>query len=200
MFSRFSEEAQKVLMNAKKEMQKLKHPYVGSEHLMLAIIKTNKEISRKMGDLGVTYSIFRNKLIEIIGVGTEENNWFLYTPLLKRILETAILISKESTNGEVTSEQLLFAMLEEGEGIAIRILNQLDVSIDDLQNFLSTKIVNKKHKSGKKKLLVEEYGVDLFPNLRGMFTFVIYDLKTKELVGARDHFGIKPFYYYLNDD
>ena len=46
----------------------------------------------------------------------------------------------------------------------------------------------------------EEYGVDLFPNLRGMFTFVIYDLKTKELVGARDHFGIKPFYYYLNDD
>ena len=46
----------------------------------------------------------------------------------------------------------------------------------------------------------EEYGVDLFPNLRGMFTFVIYDLKTKELVGARDHFGIKPFYYYLGED
>lgn len=161
MFSRFSEEAQKVLMNAKKEMQKLKHPYVGSEHLMLAIIKTNKEISKKMNGLGVTYSNFRDKLIEVIGVGTEENNWFLYTPLLKRILETAILISKESTNGEVTSEQLLFAILEEGEGIAIRILNQLDVNIEDLQNFLSTKIVNKKHKSGKKKLLVEEYGVDL---------------------------------------
>lgn len=161
MFSRFSEEAQKVLMNAKKEMQKLKHPYVGSEHLMLAIIKTNKEISKKMSDLGVTYSNFRNKLIEIIGIGAEENNWFLYTPLLKRILETAILVSKESTNGEVTSEQLLFAILEEGEGIAIRILNQLDVNIEDLQNFLSTKIVSKKHKSGKKKLLVEEYGVDL---------------------------------------
>lgn len=46
----------------------------------------------------------------------------------------------------------------------------------------------------------EEYGCDLFPNLRGMFGFLIYDIKTKELVGARDHFGIKPFYYYLNDD
>ena len=161
MFSRFSEEAQKVLMNAKKEMQKLKHPYVGSEHLMLAIIKTNKEISKKLSEFGVTYNSFKNKLIEIIGVGTEENNWFLYTPLLKRVLETAILISKESSNGEVTSEQLFFAILEEGEGIAIRILNKLDVNIDDLQNFLSTKIVNKKHKNSKKKLIIDEYGVDL---------------------------------------
>ena len=161
MFSRFNEEAQKVLMNAKKEMQKLKHPYVGSEHLMLALLKTSNDISKKLEESGVTYSSFRNKLIEVIGVGTEENNWFLYTPLLKRILETAILISKESSNGEVTSEQLIFSILEESEGIAIRILNKMDVNIDDLQDFFSTKIVNKKHKSNKKKLLVEEYGVDL---------------------------------------
>ncbi len=46
----------------------------------------------------------------------------------------------------------------------------------------------------------EEYGVEILSNLRGMFAFVIYDLKTKEVVGARDHFGIKPFYYYLTED
>lgn len=46
----------------------------------------------------------------------------------------------------------------------------------------------------------EEYGTDLFSRLRGMFAFLIYDKKTKELVGARDHFGIKPFYYYLTED
>lgn len=46
----------------------------------------------------------------------------------------------------------------------------------------------------------EEYGTDLFARLRGMFAFIIYDLKTKEVVGARDHFGIKPFYYYKNGD
>lgn len=44
----------------------------------------------------------------------------------------------------------------------------------------------------------EEYKEELFPKLRGMFAFVIYDTKTKELVGCRDHFGIKPFYYYKN--
>ncbi len=46
----------------------------------------------------------------------------------------------------------------------------------------------------------EEYQDDLYSKLRGMFAFVIYDLKTKELIGARDYFGIKPFYYYLTDD
>ena len=46
----------------------------------------------------------------------------------------------------------------------------------------------------------EEYKEKLFPKLRGMFAFVIYDIKTKELVGCRDHFGIKPFYYYKKDE
>lgn len=46
----------------------------------------------------------------------------------------------------------------------------------------------------------EEYGYDLLKKLRGMFTFVLYDEKKKELFGARDHFGIKPFYYYKTDD
>lgn len=46
----------------------------------------------------------------------------------------------------------------------------------------------------------EEYKESLFPRLRGMFAFVIYDTKTKEVVGCRDHFGIKPFYYYHKDD
>ena len=46
----------------------------------------------------------------------------------------------------------------------------------------------------------EEYKEDILNKLRGMFTFVIYNKKTKELFGARDHFGIKPFYYYQTDD
>lgn len=46
----------------------------------------------------------------------------------------------------------------------------------------------------------EEWGDELYNKLRGMFAFVIYDKKTHDLVGARDHFGIKPFYYYQNND
>ena len=46
----------------------------------------------------------------------------------------------------------------------------------------------------------EEYGEKILNKLRGLFSFVIYDIKTKELFGARDFFGIKPFYYYIDDD
>lgn len=160
MFSRFSEEAQKVLLNAKKEMQDLKHPYVGTEHLLLSLISIQKDIGKKMAEYGVTYQNFKNKLIEIVGVGIEDNTWFLYTPLLKRVLETAILISKESGNGEVGCDQLLFAILEEGEGIAVRILEKLNADVEELQEVFSVKLTAKK-KGNKKKLMVEEYGLDL---------------------------------------
>ena len=160
MFSRFSEEAQKVLLNAKKEMQEMKHPYVGTEHLLLSLLSVQKDIGKKMAEYGVTYQKFKNKLIEIVGVGTEDSSWFLYTPLLKRVLETAILISKESGNGEVGCDQLLFSILEEGEGIAVRILEKLNVDVEELQEVFSLKLTAKK-RGNKKKLMVEEYGLDL---------------------------------------
>ena len=160
MFSKFSEDAQKVLLNSKKEMQDLRHPYVGSEHLFLALLKNKNDVSKKLAEIGVTYSKFKDKLIEIVGVGKEENNWFLYTPLLKRIIETSLLISKESSGNEVTIEHLFFSILEEGDGVAVRILNKLNVDIGDLQDYFSSRL-NSKKKNGKKKLLIEEFGVDL---------------------------------------
>ncbi len=160
MFSNFSEEAQKVLMNSKKEMQELKHPYIGSEHLFLALLKLKNDSSKKLNEFGITYDKFKDKLIELVGVGTEKNDWFLYTPLLKRVMETALLISKESSKNEVTSDHLLFAILEEGEGVAVRVLNKLSIDISELQDYFSARLSSKK-KNGKKKLMVEEFGVDL---------------------------------------
>jgi len=159
MFSKFSEEAQKVLMYSKKEMKELKHPYVGSEHLFLSLLKLNSDFSKKLKNLGVTYAKFKDKLIEIVGVGDNENVWFLYTPLLKRIIETALLISKESSS-EVTSEHLIYAFFEEGEGVAIRILDNLGIDVSEIQSDYSYILTNKK-RNNKKKLLVEEFGIDL---------------------------------------
>ena len=160
MFSNFSEEAQKTLMGAKKEMYDLKHSYIGSEHLLLSLFKTNKDFSRKMKDYGITYSKFRDKLVELVGIGNEENDWFLYTPLLKRIIETALLVSKESSSKEVTNEDLIYAVLEENDGIAVRILEMFDIDMDDLRDFYSIKLSSLKN-NGNKKLIIEEYGVDL---------------------------------------
>lgn len=161
MFSNFTEEAQKILNEAKLEMRSLKHPYVGSEHLFLAILKNENSVSEKLKDYHLTYEVFKEELLNIVGEGTKESPWFLYTPLLKRVLENAILDSKENNRGEVTVEHLFSAMLEEGEGVAIRIMLGMNIDVDDLYGEFSYKLTeNKKHKK-KKKLLLEELGIDL---------------------------------------
>ena len=55
MYNNFTEEARKILMSAKEEMKELKHPYVGSEHLLLAILKDNNEISERLKDFNLDY-------------------------------------------------------------------------------------------------------------------------------------------------
>ena len=156
MFSKFNEEAQKILVLAKKEMTELKHPYVGSEHLLLAILsKPNCEVTKKLASYKLTYQAFKEEIIKVIGLGNEA----LYTPLLKRVMETAILDSKENNDGEVSVEHLFLAMLEEGEGVAIRILLGMNIDVDAIYNDFSTKLVPKKGK-GKKKLFIEEFAVD----------------------------------------
>lgn len=159
MFGNFQEEARKVLLLARSEMSTLKHPYVGSEHLLLAILKTKNNVSKRLKNYNLTYENFKDKLISSVGIGTKESDWFLYTPLLKRIIESAIVDSKENNNGEVTLEHLFSALLEEGEGVAIRIILALNIDIDSLYQEFSYKITNKKRKN--KKLLLEDLGIDL---------------------------------------
>ena len=110
MFSNFKEDARKIIVDAKIEMSKLKHPYVGSEHLLLAILKNDNAVSRRLKDYQLDYDTFKKELVKIVGVGSEENSLFLYTPLLKRILDNAILDSKESHNSEVTIENLFSSL------------------------------------------------------------------------------------------
>ena len=157
MFNSFTEEAKKVLILAKKEMNELKHPYVSSEHLLLAILKTDNNVSKKLKQLNLDYDKFKNKIIEVIGTGSKESQWFIYTPLLKRIINNSILDSKEN-NCSVTIEILFSNLLEEAEGVAIRILLSLNIDLDLLSHEFTYKIYKSKK---NKKLLLEDLGIDL---------------------------------------
>ncbi|MBE6152068.1 MAG: ATP-dependent Clp protease ATP-binding subunit [Firmicutes bacterium] len=161
MFGQFSEEARKILVSAKEEMHKLKHPYVGSEHLLLAILKDNNNISKKLKEYNLTYEVLKEEIISIIGEGKEANDWFLYTPLLKRIMENAIIDSKENNNGDVTVEHLFTSLLEEGEGVAIRIMLGMNIDLDKLYRDFSSKLVSVNKGKKVKKLLIDELGYDL---------------------------------------
>ena len=160
MFGNFTEDARKIIVDAKKEMYELNHPYVGSEHLMLSILKTDNSVSQKLKEYNLNYDTLREEIINVIGVGSKPSECFLYTPLLRRILENAIIDSKENNNGDVTIEHLFASLLEEGEGVAIRIMMGMNIDIDSLYDEFSYRFVNTKKKKNK-KLLLEEMGIDL---------------------------------------
>lgn len=158
MFGKFSEEAQRVLVDAQKEMSELKHPYIGSEHLLLAILKNNQDLVNKFKKYKITYKSFKEELINLVGMGDNTPDLLLYSTTLKTILENVIIESRE-TGDEISVNELLLSLLNEGEGKAIRILLSLGVDINKLYSDISEKRKIKQKKS--KKLIVEELGVDL---------------------------------------
>ena len=158
MYSSFTEEAREILIGAKKEMLELKHPYVGSEHLLLSILKNSSDMSDKLKKHKITYDNFKKEIIKIIGKGTKTSACFLYTPLLKRVMENAVYSAKENNDGEVTISHLFCSLLEEGEGVAIRLLINLNIDLDELYKDFSLKNIRK---IKNKNLLLNEIGIDL---------------------------------------
>lgn len=160
MIGNFNEEAQNILVKAKLEMLELKHPYVGTEHLVLSILKNKSSLQERLNEYNLTYDKFKAEIVRLIGVGSKKSELFLYTPLLKKVIENAIIDSKENNDGEVTIQHLFSALLEEGEGIAIRIFIGMNLDVDNMYDEFASKLIKHGNKKGK-KLLIEELGVDL---------------------------------------
>lgn len=156
MFYNFTDEARKIIIASKKEMLSLKHPYVGTEHLLLAILKQKNSLSNKLSKLGLSYSLVKSKLIELVGVGVTESELCIYTPVLKNVIENAGKIGQDY-HTEINPELLFLGILDEGEGIALRLMLNCGIDLDKLyQEFVNRINKNKKYK----KLYVEEVGIN----------------------------------------
>ena len=154
----FDEESQKIIKTAKREMSELKHPYVGSEHLLLAILKDNKlEVTKLLNKYGIFYDEFKDKIITVIGIGKKNNNWFLFTPLLKRILNVATYTAKDQGKC-VTPFDLVTSIISEGDGVANRILISMNIDIDALYDKLSTNII---FDDSMDNLLLDKYAINM---------------------------------------
>ncbi len=146
----------KILKYSEDEMNKLNHPYVGTEHLILALLK-NKDIKSICDKYDLTYEIFKDELISIIGKSNVKNTTILHTPLLKSVINEAKKNAKENNNGIVTPEHLFLTILECGDGIGVRILISLGIDLESIYVDL------KKHFSPITNNLLK-YGYDLGDN------------------------------------
>ena len=143
----FKPQVLNILKTAEKEMIELRHPYVGTEHLLLSLLKNNK-IKSLCYKYNLTYHNFKKELINIIGVSNKKSEYILYTPLLKLVIDNAYNKSFKE-NREMDEISLLSSLLSEQDGIAIRIVNNMGVDIDSIVKEI-----------GKPKLL-SELGVNL---------------------------------------
>ena len=145
MFNKYSLEISKIFKNAEDLMLELKHPYVGTEHLLLSLLKNDLKIKNICLKYNLTYENFKNELINIVGEASKKSTFILYTPLLKRVINLALEESFERKE-KLNSIHLMKALIEEGEGIAIRIMYSMKIDLDKLYDEISykNKIYNKK--------------------------------------------------------
>ncbi|AEF16358.1 MULTISPECIES: AAA family ATPase [Thermoanaerobacterium] len=131
MFGRFSEKAQKVLYQAQEEARSLYHNYVGTEHILLGLIKEEDGIaSRVLKSLGVTYEDIRAKVESLIGMGNVPGDVVGYTPRAKRVLELSFAEARRFNTNYIGTEHILLGLIREGEGVAVRILMELGVDFN----------------------------------------------------------------------
>lgn len=131
MKKNFNSCIRKVLEYAEEEMLNLNHPYVGTEHLLLALLKCEKT-KKILKKYNLTYDLFKNELINIVGMSHIKSEYILYTPLLKLVLNKT-LEEKDNNIDEVT---LLKELISSDDGIAIRIMLELNIDLDSLYNDL----------------------------------------------------------------
>lgn len=159
MFHNFGYEVSTVLKSAEEIRFELRHPYVGTEHLLLALLKRENEVSNLLKEYNVTYNSFKEELIDAVGQASKEQELNLYTPMLKRIIELAGMDASENNKGIITPSHLFLAILEEGEGVAFRILLSIDAPIDEIYQKLKKNLIPKEPRS--RNLEVLKIGISL---------------------------------------
>lgn len=134
MFNRFTERAQKSILLAQDEARKLKHNYVGTEHLLLGLLSEGEGIAAKaLNKVGVDLEKARKQVIQLVGEGKYETDILGFTPRTKRVFELSFLEARKLGHSYVGTEHILLGLIEEGEGVAAVVLVNLGVDLSKLK-------------------------------------------------------------------
>ena len=126
----YNSETSKILKIAEKEMLSCHHPYVGTEHLLLSLLK-NKNISKICYKYNLNYYNYKKNLLKIIGSASKESKYILYTPLLRLVINKA-RENSDKDNKELDEYYLLSSLLSYKDGIGYSIVNNMGIDLDAL--------------------------------------------------------------------
>ena len=130
VFERFTERARQVVVLAQEEARALRHNYIGTEHLLLGLLREEQGIAaRALEALGVKIEEVRAQVARIVGQGdVVETGQIPFTPRAKRVLELALRDALSLGHNWIGTEHVLLGLTRENEGVAMRIL--LDCGVD----------------------------------------------------------------------
>ncbi|MFC4713823.1 ATP-dependent Clp protease ATP-binding subunit [Planococcus dechangensis] len=132
MFNRFTQRAQKVLQLAQEEAIRMKHESIGTEHILLGLIREGGGIAAKaLEAIEVNTQLIEDGVKELVGVGEKDVGPIVhYTPRAKKVIELSVDESRKLGHSYIGTEHLLLALIREGEGVAARVLGNAGVSLN----------------------------------------------------------------------
>lgn len=131
MFNRFTDRARKVLILAQQEAARYGHGYIGTEHLLLGLLREGEGVAAKaLASLGLEVDSVREQVETILGTGQEQANDIGYTPRAKKVIELAMEEALRLGHNYVGTEHILLGLIREGEGIAAQVLTGMGVDIN----------------------------------------------------------------------
>ena len=170
-FEKFSERARRVLSLAQEEAQRFNHNYIGTEHILLGLVRETEGVAaRVLSGLGVDLSKVRSAVEFIIGRGEKPAQGEIgLTPRAKKVVELAVDEARRMNHTYIGTEHLLIGLLREGEGVAAGVLESLGVTLEKvrtethriLSNSSSGSGSSQSSRTGTRTPTLDQLGIDL---------------------------------------
>jgi len=134
MFKRYTEKAKRAIMIAQEEAINLNHDYIGTEHILIGLIKEEEGVaSQVLRQLGVNVDKVVEEVERLVGKGEyQQVGEIAFTPRAKKILELASQEASQLKNNYIGTEHILLGLIKEGSGVAVRILADLGINLDNV--------------------------------------------------------------------
>ena len=177
-FEKFTDKARKVLVLAQDEARGLHQPYVGTEHILLGLIKEKDGLAAQaLERLNVTYDAVVQNIREVVSIdeSADVSGHLSFTPRMKRVLENSLREAMQMGQSYISTEHLLLGIVREGEGTALDVLGRLGVKGDDIRAALNDLVGQSPVYAGRNAFtpgangsdsMLKEFGTDLTQKAR----------------------------------
>ncbi|HET8843906.1 MAG TPA: Clp protease N-terminal domain-containing protein, partial [Ktedonobacteraceae bacterium] len=167
-FDKFTERARKVLGLAQEEAQRFQHNYIGTEHLLLGLVREGDGVAAKvLNNLGLELNKVRSAVEFILGHGDKMVPGEIgLTPRAKKVIELAVDEARRLNHQSIGTEHLLLGLVYEGEGIAAGVLESLGVNLEKvriqtIQVLSQSGLPNERDAKRAKTSTIDQMGIDL---------------------------------------